>query len=212
MSGQITEQIEQYREGLIDFPSLLAALAYRKYPDPARYRNRPQNPFEVEVSDPPVYDEGTWDEVVRARNLGLLTQDEYLALAEAAWERAHQEAPSPVPAATGPARAQHDGRTAPARSLLSRARLQQQVAEAAGLNKAQAGRAVDAVLNSIESALKKGEEVRLTGFGSFRVTHTKARTGRSPRTGKATSIAQGKRPSFSPGSRLKQAVTGQKAG
>ena len=95
---------------------------------------------------------------------------------------------------------------------VGKSELQQKVAQEAGLNKAQAGRAVEAVLNSIESALKKGEEVRLTGFGSFRVAHTKARTGRNPRTGKTVSIAQGKRPSFSPGSRLKQAVTGQKAG
>lgn len=92
---------------------------------------------------------------------------------------------------------------------IGKSELQQQVAEQAGLNKAQAGRAVDAVLGSIESALKKGQEVRLTGFGSFRVTSTKARTGRNPRTGATIHIAAGKRPAFSPGSRLKQAVGGR---
>jgi DNA-binding protein HU-beta len=92
---------------------------------------------------------------------------------------------------------------------IGKSELQQQVAEQAGLNKAQAGRAVDAVLSSIESALKSGEEVRLTGFGSFRVTQTKARQGRNPRTGQSINIPAGRRPAFSPGSRLKQAVGGQ---
>ena len=91
---------------------------------------------------------------------------------------------------------------------IGKSELQQQVAQEAGLNKAQAGRAVDAVLSGIESALKNGEEVRLTGFGSFRVTSTKARTGRNPRTGESISIAAGRRAAFTPGSRLKQAVGG----
>ncbi|HZS93505.1 MAG TPA: HU family DNA-binding protein [Chloroflexota bacterium] len=92
---------------------------------------------------------------------------------------------------------------------MGKTELTQQVAEEAGLNKAQAGRAIDAVLNSITQALQNGEEVRLTGFGNFRVTQTAARTGRNPRTGEQIQIAAGKRPAFSPGSRLKQAVSGQ---
>jgi len=92
---------------------------------------------------------------------------------------------------------------------IGKTELTQQVAEEAGLNKAQAGRAIDAVLNSITQALQNGEEVRLTGFGNFRVTQTAARTGRNPRTGEQIQIAAGKRPAFSPGSRLKQAVGGQ---
>lgn len=91
---------------------------------------------------------------------------------------------------------------------IGKSELQQQVAEKAGLNKAQAGRAVDAVLKSITDALAHGEEVRLTGFGNFRVTQTAARTGRNPRTGESIQIAAGKRPAFSPGTRLKQAVGG----
>jgi DNA-binding protein HU-beta len=91
---------------------------------------------------------------------------------------------------------------------IGKTELQQQVAEQAGLNKAQAGRAVDAVLNAITSALASGDEVRLTGFGNFRVTQTAARTGRNPRTGESINIAAGKRPAFTPGSRLKQAVGG----
>lgn len=91
---------------------------------------------------------------------------------------------------------------------IGKGELQEQVARDAGLNKAQAGRAVDAVLNAITGALEQGEEVRLTGFGNFRVTQTAARTGRNPRTGETINIKAGKRPAFSPGSRLKQAVSG----
>src|SRR5579884_919829 len=91
---------------------------------------------------------------------------------------------------------------------IGKTELQQQVADATGLNKSQAGRAVDAVLDAITNALASGEEVRLTGFGNFRVTNTAARTGRNPRTGETINIAAGKRPAFSPGSRLKQAVSG----
>lgn len=91
---------------------------------------------------------------------------------------------------------------------IGKTELQQQVAEQAGLNKAQAGRAVDAVLNSITDALARGDEVRLTGFGNFLVTQTSARTGRNPRTNEAISIPAGKRPAFRAGSRLKQAVGG----
>lgn len=95
---------------------------------------------------------------------------------------------------------------------IGKTELTQQVADQAGLNKAQAGRAVDAVLNAISDALEQGEEVRLTGFGNFRVTHTAARTGRNPRTGETIQIAAGKRPAFTPGSRLKQAVSGGGSG
>lgn len=89
---------------------------------------------------------------------------------------------------------------------IGKTELQQRVAESAGLNKAQAGRAVDAVLNTITEALSKGQEVNLTGFGSFRVAETSARQGRNPRTGQPMPIKAGRRPAFRPGSRLKSAV------
>lgn len=92
---------------------------------------------------------------------------------------------------------------------IGKTELTQEVAQEAGLNKAQAGRAVDAMLGAITKALSSGEEVRLTGFGNFRVTNTAARTGRNPRTGESIQIKAGKRPAFSPGSRLKQAVGGE---
>jgi DNA-binding protein HU-beta len=92
---------------------------------------------------------------------------------------------------------------------IGKTELQQQVAELAGLNKAQAGRAVEAVLSTIRDALARGDEVRLTGFGNFVVTQTSARTGRNPRTKETIHIPAGKRPAFRPGSGLKTAVSGK---
>jgi nucleoid DNA-binding protein len=92
---------------------------------------------------------------------------------------------------------------------IGKTELAQQVAEQAGLSRSQANKAVDAVLDSITTALQQEDEVRLTGFGSFKVTQTKARTGRNPRTGETLNIAAGKRPTFTAGSRLKQSVGGK---
>lgn len=82
------------------------------------------------------------------------------------------------------------------------------VAGAAGITKTEAGRAVDCVLESISGALKKGEEVRLLGFGTFSVASRAARQGKNPRTGEAISIAASKLPKFSAGKGLKEAVNG----
>jgi DNA-binding protein HU-beta len=95
---------------------------------------------------------------------------------------------------------------APNHGVVGKSEIQAAVAERAGLNPAQAARAVDAVLNAITNALQSGEEVRLAGFGTFRVANTAARTGRNPRTGESINIAHGKRPSFTAGTRLKGAV------
>ncbi len=92
---------------------------------------------------------------------------------------------------------------------IGKTELAQQVAEQAGLSRSQANKAVDAVLDSITTALQHNDEVRLTGFGSFKVTQTKARTGRNPRTGETLNIQAGKRPTFTAGSRLKQSVGGK---
>ena len=58
------------------------------------------------------------------------------------------------------------------------------VAESSGLTKADAGRAVDGVFDSIASALASGDDVRIVGFGSFSVANRAASTGRNPRTGR----------------------------
>jgi DNA-binding protein HU-beta len=85
-----------------------------------------------------------------------------------------------------------------------------EVAEQAACTKADASRAVDAILTSIQGSLKKGEPVTLIGFGSFKVSKRNARTGRNPRTGEALSIPETMVPSFSAGKTLKQAVNSEK--
>jgi DNA-binding protein HU-beta len=66
--------------------------------------------------------------------------------------------------------------------------------------------AVECVLSSITQSLKKGEDVTLTGFGSFKVVKRKARKGRNPYTGEEIKIKATKAPKFTPGKALKDAV------
>ena len=80
------------------------------------------------------------------------------------------------------------------------------VAANSGLSKKDAGAAVDAVIKSIEDALKGGEDVTFTGFGKFHVASRGAREGRNPRTGETMTIAASKVPRFTAGSGLKKAV------
>ncbi|MEK9719425.1 MAG: HU family DNA-binding protein [Candidatus Puniceispirillum sp.] len=82
------------------------------------------------------------------------------------------------------------------------------VADAAGLTKADAGRAVDGVFDSITSALKAGGDVRIVGFGTFSVAQRAATTGRNPRTGETIQIKASKQPKFKAGAPLKDAVNG----
>jgi len=80
------------------------------------------------------------------------------------------------------------------------------VADASGLSKADAGSAVDAVLQAITSDLAGGGEIRLVGFGTFSVANRAATTGRNPRTGEAIQIPASKQPKFKAGKALKEAV------
>ncbi|MEO3431789.1 HU family DNA-binding protein [Inquilinus sp. CAU 1745] len=80
------------------------------------------------------------------------------------------------------------------------------VAEAAGISKSDAAKAVDAVFDGIGAALKKGDEVRLIGFGTFAVASRAASEGRNPRTGEKIKIAASKQPKFKAGKGLKDAV------
>ena len=80
------------------------------------------------------------------------------------------------------------------------------VAGDSGLSKADATKAVDAVFDSITGALKRGDDVRLVGFGTFSVAQRKATTGRNPRTGEAIQIPASKQPKFKAGKGLKEAV------
>lgn len=80
------------------------------------------------------------------------------------------------------------------------------VAEKTDLSKADAAKAVDAVFDSITKSLKKGEEVRLVGFGTFNVAKRAASEGRNPRTGAKIKIPASKQPKFRAGKGLKDAV------
>ena len=80
------------------------------------------------------------------------------------------------------------------------------VADGAELTKADAGRAIDAMVNAITKALKKGDTVTFVGFGTFSVRKRAARSGRNPRTGESIRIKASKNPSFKAGKALKDAV------
>ncbi|WP_326524055.1 HU family DNA-binding protein [Sphingomonas sp.] len=81
-----------------------------------------------------------------------------------------------------------------------------QVAEASGLGKGDTAKAVEAVFDVISAALKKGDEVRLVGFGTFSVSKRKASTGRNPRTGEPMTIKASSQPKFKAGKVLKDSV------
>jgi DNA-binding protein HU-beta len=80
------------------------------------------------------------------------------------------------------------------------------VATATELKKADATKAVDSVFEAISSALKKGDEVRLVGFGTFSVQARDASEGRNPRTGEKIKIAASKQAKFKAGKTLKEAL------
>jgi DNA-binding protein HU-beta len=89
---------------------------------------------------------------------------------------------------------------------MTKAELIDKVASGTGLTKADASRALDATLNSVKSALKKGQKVTLVGFGTFSVVKRKSRKGRNPRTGEVITIPAAKVPKFTSGKSLKDAV------
>ena len=80
------------------------------------------------------------------------------------------------------------------------------IAEQANLSKADAGRSLDAFINTIETTLKAGDVITLVGFGTFQVKARAARTGRNPQTGQEITIAAANVPSFKAGKGLKDAV------
>lgn len=84
------------------------------------------------------------------------------------------------------------------------------LADGAGMTKADAVRAVDTLFGTdggiIAKALKQGERVQITGFGTFEAKSRKARTGRNPRTGETIKIAATMTPGFRAGKGLKEAI------
>lgn len=84
------------------------------------------------------------------------------------------------------------------------------VAKDSGLARKDAAKAVDSLVSAVMKAMKKGDDVAITGFGKFSVTKRGARTGRNPATGAALKIKASKAPKFSAGATLKAAVNGKK--
>ena len=93
---------------------------------------------------------------------------------------------------------------------MNKSELVDALAESTSMTKADAGRAVDALFSPdggiIAKALKKGNRVQITGFGTFEAKNRKARTGRNPRTGQTIKIAATKTPSFRAGKGLKDGI------
>jgi len=89
---------------------------------------------------------------------------------------------------------------------VNKAELIDAVAEKSGLSKTDAQKTVEALFDTIQVALKKGDDVRLVGFGTFSVSARAASEGRNPRTGEAIKIPARKQPKFRAGKELKEAV------
>lgn len=89
---------------------------------------------------------------------------------------------------------------------MNKSQLIDKIALGADISKVAAGRALDAVIDSVTDSLKAGDDVALIGFGSFTVRERSARTGRNPQTGKEIKIAAAKVPAFRAGKTLKDAV------
>ncbi len=89
---------------------------------------------------------------------------------------------------------------------MTKAELIDKISSRARLSKADAGKALDSILNAIKGALKKGQRVALIGLGTFSVVKRKARKGRNPQTGAVISIPAAKVPKFSAGKAFKDAI------
>jgi len=96
---------------------------------------------------------------------------------------------------------------------VNKSELTQQLASRANLSRAEAAKAVDALFNVedgiITEALRSGDKVQITGFGSFETKRREARKGRNPRTGKEINIAASTSAGFRVGKRLKDRLGGR---
>lgn len=89
---------------------------------------------------------------------------------------------------------------------MNKQQLIEHVADQAGINKKTAGEAVAAVLDGIQNTLSDGENVTLTGFGTFEVRQRQARQGVKPGTTEKIQIPASKYPAFKPGKTFKDAI------
>ena len=89
---------------------------------------------------------------------------------------------------------------------MNKADLVDRIAASADISKTQATAMIEALIDSISSAMKKGERVTLMGFGTFAISHHKARNGRNPQTGDLIKLPARSAARFLPSSELKKAV------
>jgi DNA-binding protein HU-beta len=89
---------------------------------------------------------------------------------------------------------------------MTKAELIASIGKEAKISKASAEKAVNAFTNAVTKALKKGDKLALTGFGTFSVAKRRARTGRNPQTGKEIKIPAARVAKFKAGNLLKSAV------
>ena len=89
---------------------------------------------------------------------------------------------------------------------MTKADLIASVASDAGLKKSVAEKVLNSFMDNIQKALKNGDKITLTGFGTFQCTERASRTGRNPRTGKEIKIPSCNVPKFKPGNKLREAL------
>lgn len=89
---------------------------------------------------------------------------------------------------------------------MTKTELINKIASEANLTKTSASEALNAFLNAVQTALKKGQKITLVGFGTFSAAKRKAKKGRNPKTGEIIKIPAAKVPKFSAGKVLKEAV------
>ncbi len=80
------------------------------------------------------------------------------------------------------------------------------VTDMTGMSRSESTQAVEAVFSTIGAALRRGDEVRLVGFGTFSVSNRKASIGRNPRTGEPMQIKASSSPKFRPGKTFKDSI------
>jgi DNA-binding protein HU-beta len=95
---------------------------------------------------------------------------------------------------------------------VNKGELIESIATSCELSKAQAERALNSMISAIEGELKRGNDVQIVGFGTFKVSSRAARTAKNPQTGATVKVAARKVPKFSPGKGLKDLVNGAKKG
>lgn len=90
---------------------------------------------------------------------------------------------------------------------MNKSNLIDSIASVSNLSKKDATLAIDSFIEVVSEALKAGEEIKIPNFGTFTITHRKAKMGRNPRTGEAIKIAASKTPKFKPLKKLKEFIS-----